>query len=50
MSRHITPAETADHLIVTAEQHILWEQRKRFPQATQAHFPGSSRASRWPRK
>jgi fructose-1,6-bisphosphatase I len=36
MTQHIAPAETADHLIVTVEQHILGEQRKRFPKATGA--------------
>jgi fructose-1,6-bisphosphatase I len=36
MTHHIAPAKTADHLIVTVEQHILGEQRKRFPQATGA--------------
>ena len=34
MSRHVVPADTSEHLIVTVEQHILQEQRKRFPQAT----------------
>jgi fructose-1,6-bisphosphatase I len=36
MSRHVTPTDSAEHLIVTVEQHILREQRKRFPQATGA--------------
>lgn len=31
-----TPAATDDHPIVTAEQHILQEQRKRFPEASGA--------------
>ena len=35
MDRHATIA-AAEHLIVTAEQHILWEQRKRFPHASGA--------------
>jgi len=35
MDRHATLA-AGEHLIVTAEQHILWEQRKRFPHASGA--------------
>ncbi len=34
MSRHVAPTDSAEHLIVTVEQHILSEQRKRFPAAT----------------
>jgi fructose-1,6-bisphosphatase I len=36
MCRHVSPTDSAEHLIVTVEQHILREQRKRFPQATGA--------------
>jgi fructose-1,6-bisphosphatase I len=36
MSRRILPSDSAEHLIVTVEQHILHEQRKRFPDATGA--------------
>src|SRR6516164_11590785 len=36
MSRHVAPTDSAEHLIVTVEQHILGEQRKRFPKATGA--------------
>ena len=36
MDRHILPTILADRPIITAEQHILWEQHKRFPQASGA--------------
>ncbi len=36
MDRHVLTTDRAEHQIITAEQHILWEQRKRFPQASGA--------------